>query len=91
MNNILAGCTGMLCLMNNVLVLGATQEEHDHNIDGVLARIQAAGVMLVRGKCVSSITMVKLLGHIIDQTGIRADPGRLLLLTKQLNHQTFLS
>ena len=52
MNEILAGCTESLCLIDDVLVFGATQEEHDSRLDGVLARIQAAGVALNRDKCV---------------------------------------
>ena len=82
MNEILAGCTGTLCLIDDVLVFGATQEEHDLRLDGVLARIQAAGVTLNDEKCVFSTTTVKFLGHIVDKFGIRADPEKTMAINK---------
>ena len=82
MNEILAGCTGTQCLIDDVLVFGATQEEHDLRLDGVLARIQAAGVTLNDEKCVFSTTTVKFLGHIVDKFGIRADPEKTMAINK---------
>eukprot|EP00731_Ephydatia_muelleri_P002671 Em0001g2671a len=82
MNEILAGCTGTLCLIDDVQVFGATQEEHDLRLGGVLARIQAAGVTLNDKKCVFSTTTVKFLGHIVDKFGIRADPEKTMAINK---------
>ena len=42
----------------------------------VLRRIQSAGVTLNKDKCKFSMSQVSFLGHIIDETGIRADPEK---------------
>ena len=47
----LAGLQGVLCLMDDVLVYGQDQEEHDQRLEAVLQRMQAAGVMLNPDKC----------------------------------------
>ena len=57
--------------MDDVLVFGRDQEEHD--LHAVLSRIEAT---LNTRKCEFSKTSLKFLGHIIDQEGIRADPDK---------------
>ena len=42
----LRGLHGVLCLMDDVLVYGKDQEEHDKRLEAVLQRIQSAGVTL---------------------------------------------
>ena len=42
----------------------------------ILRRIQSAGVTLNKYKCKFSMSQVSFLGHIIDETGIRADPEK---------------
>ena len=44
MSEILAGLDGAVCLVDDILVYGATQEEHDSRLKAVLQRIRAAGL-----------------------------------------------
>ena len=44
-NQILAGQEGALCHMDDVLIFGHTQQEHDSRVNTVLMKIQAAGFM----------------------------------------------
>ena len=46
----------------------------------MLQRIESAGVTLNAQKCVFGTTLVKFLGHVIDQTGIRADLEKTLAI-----------
>ena len=46
MSQILAGVQGAVCLMDDILVHGATQQEHDSRLQAVLQRIQALGMTL---------------------------------------------
>jgi len=62
--------------MDDILVHGATKEEHDQRLEAVLLRLQEAGVTLNREKCRFSQTTVKFLGHVVDQSGIRPDPDK---------------
>ena len=73
MNALLSNLKGVLCLMDDVLVYGKDQREHDKRLEVVLQRIEAAGMTLNCDKCEVSETQLKFLGHIIDQSGVRAD------------------
>ena len=66
----------VLCLMDDVLVYGQDQEEHNKRLEAVLQRIQYAGVTLNPDKCKFSKDQLKFLGHIIDKDGVRADPAK---------------
>ena len=84
MNQILEGLEGFVCLMDDVLVFGTDQEEHDRHLKAVLQRLERAGATLNRDKCEFSI---KFLGHVIDQEGIRADPDKVVAITKMCTPQ----
>ncbi|XP_062512805.1 uncharacterized protein K02A2.6-like [Corticium candelabrum] len=77
MSKILSGLPGVLCHMDDVLIFGTSQTEHDDRLTSVLQRLQAAGATLNKAKCEFGIHTVKFLGHIIDGKGLRADPARL--------------
>ena len=51
MSEILQGLDGVVCLMDDVLVHGKTEQEHDQNLTSELGRIQSAGVTLNKEKC----------------------------------------
>ena len=73
---ILTGLQGVLCLMDDVLVFGRDQKEHDKRLFAALTKIQTAGVTLNPRKCEFNKCQLKYIGHLIDQRGIQADPVR---------------
>ena len=77
MSQMLTGLPGTVCMMDDVLVFGATQEEHDDRLRGVLRRIQDSGMTLNPEKCEFSRSRVKFLGHVVDKEGIRPDPDKI--------------
>ena len=74
MSEILSGLEGVVCMVDDVLVHGRTQEEHGQCLDTALARISNAGVTVNAERCELSQGRVKFLGHIVDETGIQPDP-----------------
>ena len=64
-------------MMDDVLVFGETQEEHDERLRIVLKRIQDSGMTLNPEKCEFSRNRVKFLGHVLDGTGIHPDPDKI--------------
>ncbi|KAG1937342.1 interleukin-1 receptor accessory protein-like 1-A [Pimephales promelas] len=58
MSCILEGLVGVLCQMDDVLIWGATQTEHDERLWRVLSRLQEAGVTL-NDKCEFSKSRIK--------------------------------
>ena len=67
---------GVVCLIDDVLKHGRTQEEHDQRLVEVLHRLQKEGLTLNKEKCKFSQTQVSFLGHVIDGSGIRPDPDK---------------
>ena len=76
MAKILEGLEGVVCQMDDILVFGATQEQHDQRLMATLDRIKTAGVSLNKAKCKFSVNSVKFLGHVINKDGIKADPDK---------------
>ena len=68
----------MHCVMDDILVHGKTQEEHDSGLQEVLQRTQRSGLTLNKEKCFISLPEVKLLGQVIDSEGIRPDPDKVV-------------
>ena len=81
MCDILTGLKGVVCLIDDVLVCGTTQEEHDQNLLAVLRSVQEAGLTLNREKCEFSKSSIKFLGQVVDTKGIRADPDKIKAIT----------
>ena len=71
---VLQGLDGVLCHMDDVLIFGATNAEHDQRLMAALSRLEKAGVTLNPSKCKFNCKSVSFLGHVIDKSGIRADP-----------------
>ena len=82
MNEILDGLDGILCQLDDVLIFGSDQSQHDERLLAALQRIEAAGVTLNEAKCEFSKSQLKFLGHIINQHGISADPDRTSAIDK---------
>ena len=51
MSTLLDGLDGVVCLMDDVLIHGKAQDEHDDRLMKVLQRLETAGVTLNREKC----------------------------------------
>ena len=62
--------------MDDKLIFGNTQAEHDINLLAALERTQSGGAVLNPQKCELSETRIKFLGHLFDDTGICANPDK---------------
>ena len=76
MQQILSGLPGVVCMMDDCLVFGTTQSEHDERLRNVLKRLVDARVTLNADKCKFSVESVKFLGQYVDANGIRSDPDK---------------
>ena len=64
-------------LEDNRLKPSSTPQEHNSRLLAVLQRLQPANVTLNHTKCEFNQKSVKLLGHLVDSQGIRADPEKI--------------
>ena len=76
MTVMLADLQGVRCSIDDVLVFGKNQEEHDVRLRAVMERLQKHGVTLNKEKCEFSKNKIIFLGHQIDERGIQADPTK---------------
>ena len=82
LSRIMTGLEGILCLMDDVLVFGKNNEQHNERLAQVMERIQKAGVTLNPSKCEFGKTQLKFLGYLVDLDGIRADPEKTSAITE---------
>ena len=76
MSEKLAGLKGTLCMMDDILITGKTQEEHDQRLMAALDRIKESGITLNKGKCEFSKDKVTYLGQVVSSSGIKPDPEK---------------
>ena len=70
MSNLPEGLDGIICLMDNILLFGSTQKEHDIRFTATQRRLEQAGVTLNESKCQFSQKEIGFCGHVIDGIGI---------------------
>lgn len=63
-------------MIDDILVFGTHQAEHDNRLKEVLHRLEVAGVKLNKAKCVFSVDKVKFLGVMVSASGISPDPDK---------------
>jgi hypothetical protein len=90
MEEILQGLEGVICRIDDTLIHGRSQEEHDERLHLVLHRLVQAGVTLNKQKCQFSVNEVKFLGHIINSRGVCPDPDKIAAV-KKINPPTEVS
>lgn len=66
---ILVGCEGTVNYLDDVLVFGATKEEHDANLKEVLKRLEDHNVKINENKCLLSQQEVPFLGFHLSAEG----------------------
>ncbi|GFS11316.1 integrase core domain protein [Elysia marginata] len=62
----LAGCPGTIAYINDILVFGSTQADHDHHLREALQRLESKDFRLQISKCEFSVSRINFLGHIIS-------------------------
>ena len=70
MESLLSGLPNVCVYIDDILVSGTTEEDHLHNLDSVLTRLESAGLTLKKSKCTFRASSVEYLGHVIDAQGL---------------------
>ena len=71
MENILQEINHVSVYLDDILVTGATEQEHLENLDTILSRLETAGMRLKRNKCAFLLSAVEYLGHKISAKGLQ--------------------
>ena len=81
-HQILCGIPGCEAYIDDILVYGTTQTEHDENLRKVLTTLNEKNLRLNLDKCIFRDTSVPFLGHIISAGSIQPDPKNLSSIEK---------
>lgn len=78
----LTGCRGTVHYLDDILVAGISQKEHDENLQQVLTRLQKSGMKLNSEKRTFLVTALQYLGHHLSREGIKLAEGTLDAISK---------
>ena len=68
---------GVLIYMDDVIVFGKSESEHDDTLKTVLDRIKAAGLKLNKKKCEFKKQSLEFLGHYISHKGVSVSSDKI--------------
>ena len=89
----LKGLAGVVNIVHGVLVFGATQEEHDHNVISFLERCLEVNLKLNADKVKLNCKEVPFFGQCVTASGIKPDPAKAILtyLTELMSFLGFVN
>ena len=76
MDTMLAGLKGVISYLDDLIVVGKTEEEHFQNLMSLMQRIEQWGFKIREEKCQFFLTQISYLGFIITREGRRPDPEK---------------
>ena len=82
MDTILQGVPRALCYIDDILVTGASDEEHLTNLEAVFSRLQSHGIRMKKSKCFFMQDSMEYLGHRVDAEGLQASPKKVEAIDK---------
>ncbi|UYV61758.1 hypothetical protein LAZ67_1006359, partial [Cordylochernes scorpioides] len=83
MDKLLAGLkwTICLCYLDDIIVYATSFKEHIERLGKVLRCIQQAGLCINHEKCRFGSSEIKVLGHLVTESGIRPDSDKIEAIT----------
>ena len=85
LNECVEGLKGVLCIADDILVYGNSEDEHDLNLKSLLSRCEEAKIVLNKEKCVFKTTEVEFQGHVISSQGLKPDDKKVEAILKMEN------
>ena len=76
MESLLQGIPGVIVYIDDILITGATEQEHLQALEEVLSRLEKAGLRTRKCKCRFMVPSVDFLGYRIDTEGPHPQPGK---------------
>ena len=76
---VLSGLINKSCLVyvDDIIIMGRDEQEHDRNLDLVLSRLKDNGFKLNLKKCEFKKSEIECLGHVVSSEGISPNPSRI--------------
>lgn len=84
----LQGCTGVRNIFDDIVVHGATKEDHDRNLEGLLQRLSEKGLTLNFNKCQFNLSEIDFMGHLLTARGIGPEKTKIEAITEARRPET---
>ena len=84
MDKIMSGLIGksVMIYLDDVVIFSRSMEEHVKHVREVFKRLRNAGLKLKPSKCQFGLSEVKVLGYIVNSSGITSDPAKVEAISK---------
>ena len=82
MDTILQGMEGVICYLNDILIMGKTKTEQLKNLKKVLQQLMEYCLRIKKSKCAFNNPSVQYLGHIIDADCLHATDNKIKVITE---------
>lgn len=63
--------------LDDIIIYSKSKDDHEKHLKIVCDKLKLAGIILNEKKCVYNVESINILGHIVDNKGIRPDPERI--------------
>ena len=77
MDEILEGLDGIACIVDDIIVFGRSEKEHDKNLKNLLCHAREKGIKFNPEKAIIRQKQVKYFGHVITDKGLSADKDKI--------------
>ena len=77
MNQLFGDIDGCEIIVDDILVWGRDEVEHDERLSKVLERARKVGLRLKREKCKIKESQLRYIGHILTAEGLKPDPEKI--------------
>ncbi len=77
----LEGLQGVVCIADDVIIHGESEDEHDINLKQFLSRCKEIGIKLNANKLDLKVDSLTFMGHKITANGVAADPEKIRAIT----------
>ena len=81
MSRILEGLEGIVCLMDDIVIFGRDQPEHDIRLRAAMDKLVASGITLNKDKCEFNKSQIEFVGQLVGRGGITASPDKISAIT----------
>ena len=82
MNELIAGRKGIYAYLDDILVVGSTEKEHDSRLIELLQLLKSRNVNLNKNKCIIKAKQVPFLGYILTTDGIKPNSDKTVAIHK---------
>ena len=84
MSQLFGDLPGVETDIDDILVWGTSQEQHDSRLMAVLKRCEEINLTLNKEKCLFGVLEVSYIGHILNASGVQPDPAKVRAITNML-------